>query len=176
LYLRKKSPPQLNAAVASDKEKELEPLLPIVTMYSERRRGSQDQASISDIEEENETEDTENIPMNDCERNCTSTLIHRPLCIETYACLFFTVLPPPIVVTDNGGMCTKVVKEVPNTNNLSARRRPRPNHLHIDINCTSSDLSSHESLPSHKVGQYLTSSDSKIITLCGFLEKKKFST
>jgi hypothetical protein len=56
--------------VASDKEKELEPLLPIVTMSSERRRGSQDQASISDIEEENETEDTENIPLNDCERNC----------------------------------------------------------------------------------------------------------
>jgi len=147
LYLRKKSPPPLSAAVASDKEKELEPLLPIVTMNSERRRGSHDQ--VSDIEEENETEDTENIPMNDCERNYSTTLCHRPLCIES-CCLSDAVIPP-IVVTDNGGVSTKLVEDVPN-NNHSARRRPRPNHLHININCTSSDLSSHESLPSHKVG------------------------
>ncbi|XP_065339052.1 transmembrane channel-like protein 7 isoform X1 [Cloeon dipterum] len=98
-------------------------------MNEERRRGSQD-ASISDIEEENETEDTEHIPMNDCELG----------------------LPPPIIVTDNGGVCSKLDDAVPNNNHPVARRRPRPNHLHINItNCTSSDLSSHESLPSHKV-------------------------
>ncbi|XP_059472562.1 transmembrane channel-like protein 7 isoform X2 [Neocloeon triangulifer] len=91
-------------------------------MVEERRRGSHDAASISDIDEDNETEDTENIPMND--------------------------LVPPIIVTDNGGVGVKVVDTVLPNNNHSARRRPRPNHLHININSASSDL---ESLPSHNV-------------------------
>jgi hypothetical protein len=74
-----------------------------------------------------------------------------PSILVLNARLEFAVVPPPIVVTDNGGVCTKVVEVVPN-NNHSTRRRPRPNHLHININCASGDLS-HESLPSHKVGK-----------------------